>query len=248
LHNRWWLNDPDCLILRPDADLTLPEIQSLATTIAITGGAFFLTDDLAELPQTRLGIAAKLVPPIGKRARVLDWIDKTTPELLRLDLENQTGRWHLLAVFNWGDVPQDRNLQWEAFDLPERDYFARDFWNGVTRRISDGVVHLAEIPPHGVRLLSVRPIMPGNPSYLGSDLHISQGLCVTEWQILSGGGLRCRIERPGTANGVADLHLPQPPVKATLNNQESTWERIEAGIYRFPVRFDQQADLEIEWD
>ena len=28
LHRRWWVNDPDCLLLRPETDLTLDELQS----------------------------------------------------------------------------------------------------------------------------------------------------------------------------------------------------------------------------
>ena len=39
LHRRWWINDPDPLLLRSDTRLSLAEVQSLATAIAMTGGA-----------------------------------------------------------------------------------------------------------------------------------------------------------------------------------------------------------------
>jgi len=34
LHNRWWTNDPDCLLLRPETRLSLAEVRSMASVIA----------------------------------------------------------------------------------------------------------------------------------------------------------------------------------------------------------------------
>ena len=39
LNQRWWINDPDCLLLRPDTGLTLVEVQTLASVIALSGGS-----------------------------------------------------------------------------------------------------------------------------------------------------------------------------------------------------------------
>ncbi len=65
MHERWWVNDPDCLNLRPDSNLTLAEVQSMATVIALTGGPLLLSDDLPKLPVERLRIAQQLVPLTG---------------------------------------------------------------------------------------------------------------------------------------------------------------------------------------
>jgi alpha-galactosidase len=245
LHHRWWINDPDCLMIRPDSDLTPAEVQSLATAIAITGGSTFLSDALPALTETRLRIAEQLLPLIGKRPRVLDWLDTSTPHLIRLDLGNQTGKWHLLAIFNWEDTPRKITLLLDRFDLPNGDYHAREFWSGSTNRISDGILDLPAIPAHGVHLLSIRPVQRGKAGYLGGDLHISQGLEVTAWEPSIEEGLHLQIDRPGWAHGVIDLSLPNSPVKATLNHKEIHWDMLDSGCYRFPVAFEQHAIIEI---
>ncbi len=244
-HNRWWVNDPDCLMISPDSDLTLAEVRSLGTAIAISGGAMLLSDDLPKLPENRLRIAEQLSPLIGKRPRVLDWFDASTPHLMRLDLGNQTGRWYLLAIFNWADIPVDITLSLGEVDLPPGDYFTREFWSGTVSRISGDVLGLKEIPAHGVQLLSIRPVVQEKACFLGDDLHISQGLSVTAWQPSPKNGLSFQLDRPGRAHGVIDLYLPQPPAKATLNHKEIQWHLLGDGCCRFPVVFDQHATIEI---
>ena len=254
-HNRWWVNDPDCLMIRPDSDLTLAEVQSLGTAIAISGGAMLLSDDLPKLPENRLRIAEQLSPLIGRRPRVLDWFDASTPHLMRLDLENQTGKWHLLAIYNWAEVPKDITLSLEEVDLPPGDYFTREFWSGKVEQISRNVLGLKEIPAHGVKLLALTPASfssPGEvpkgkvgPLYLGSDLHISQGLEVAEWSTSPSNEVCLEIARPGKVHGVIDLYLPRSPGKAFLNHQGMKWHFLGDGCYRFPVVFDQHAAIEI---
>ena len=88
MQKQWWINDPDCLLIRPDTHLSLAEVRSLATAIGLTGGSLLLSDDLPKLPPDRLRIAQVLLPVIGERARVLDWFDAEMPEHLRLDQVN----------------------------------------------------------------------------------------------------------------------------------------------------------------
>jgi len=245
LHNRWWINDPDCLLVRLDSHLTLAEVHTLATAVAVTGGSLLLSDDLSKLPAERLRIVEQLLPLIGRRPDVLDWFDAPTPSLLRLDLENQTGAWHLVAVFNWKDATRNISLPLEKLHLPPGDYYVREFWNGITNRVSDGVLDLQGIPAHGVQLLSIRPAIPGQAVYLGSDLHISQGLEVTSWQPSSQNGLRIQLERPGRTRGLIDLALPRSPEKVHLEQAEAEWQELGGGCYRIQVAFKKQAVVEI---
>lgn len=244
MHQRWWVNDSDCLLIRPDSNLTLAEVQSLATVIALTGGPLLLSDDLPKLPAERLRIAQQLVPLIGQRVRVMDWFDAATPTLLRLDLENETGKWHLVAAFNWDDEEQDAAIPLARFDLPDCDYFARDFWDGSSTRILDGMLHLKGIPAHGVRLLSLRPVLEEVPVYLGSDLHISQGLEVSQWSG-SPENFKFRLERPGKDQGQIELYLPHAPSKVVINQKEMSWQALGENIYRIPIQFHQIADIQI---
>jgi alpha-galactosidase len=244
MHRRWWINDPDCLLVRPESHLTLEEVHSLATVIALSGGPILLSDDLTKLPPERLQIVRQLVPLIGKRPRVMDWFDAPTPRLLRLDLANSTGKWHLLGIFNWDEKERDLSLSLEKFDLSSGEYLAREFWSGETARISNGELILNGMPVHSTRLLALRPIQPARACYLGSDLHISQGLEVTTWSE-SATNFRIRLERTGKAAGQVDLYLPKEPERITLNRKDIIYQSLAESVYRLSVEFENVAEIEI---
>lgn len=246
-HRRWWINDPDCLLLNPGKHLSLDEVRTSASVIALTGGSLFLSDDLAALPTSLLRMASALLPPVGLRPQVLDWFDTAEPQRLRLDLENATGAWHLLALVNWKDTPQEMDVCAEAFGLdPQRHYYGRDFWSGEERRFTGGCPPFPAVPPHGIRLLAVRPLQAGNPAYLGSDLHVSQGMEVAGWESRPH-RLALRLERPGPAEGVIVLSLPGAPRQALIDGRPLEWEAAGEDIFRFPVKFEREADVYIEW-
>jgi len=248
-HNRWWINDPDCLLIRPDSELTLAEIQSLATAIALTGGPVLLSDDLPQVPPDRLRIAEQLLPLIGKTPWVVDWFDAPTPRLLRLDLKNTTGKWYLIAVYNWADEERDEMLILERLALPHGEYFAREFWCGTADRISDGSLILKGIPAHGVKLVALTPSLSPQdsrkPLYLGGDLHFSQGLEVTQWSVTPQNGVHFSLERYGNTKGEIELYLPQNPTRIILNGLEIEWIALGENRYRIPVEFQNSADIKI---
>jgi alpha-galactosidase len=245
LHHRWWVNDPDCLLLDPDMPLTQDEIHSLATVIATTGGALLLSSDLPAVPPERLRIARQLLPVIGLRPRVLDWFDASTPAHLRLDLQGATGQWYLLALFNWSDQAQEMALKLADYDLPPGEYHAREFWSGELARVEGGVLR-RQIPAHGVALFAMRPAQ--SPQYLGSDLHISQGLEVKSWSVNENTRvLNVTVERPGLTAGEITLSLPQPPQAVTMNGDAIEWRSAGEGCFRFSITFDKIAILEVHW-
>jgi alpha-galactosidase len=253
LHKRWWINDPDCLMLRPDTRLSLAEVQTVATVIALTGGALFLSDHLPALPEERRRIAEALLPLIGKVPYLLDMFDSPTPSRLQLDLDGPAGRWHMLALFNWQDRSRDLELQPNVFYLdPQVVYMARSFWDGRVYRIAQTPLVIQDVPAHGVALLAARPARPYLPQYLGSDLHISQGLELVEWKwdgparVSQADGrpgkLSFRLQRPGPARGIIDLALHEAPRETLLNETPAAWEAVGEGIYRVRVEFEREVE------
>jgi alpha-galactosidase len=253
LHRRWWINDPDCLLLRPQSELTLAEIQTVATIVALTGGSFFISDHLPDLPPERLQIAEALLPLIGRRPFVLDWFDNPTPTHLQLDLEGATGRWHLIALFNWEDQARQESVRLSDFYLETTpEYYAREFWSGKTHLVSaqdDSPPRLdvGEIPAHGCVLLAVRPCQLNRSQYIGGNLHISQGLEVTAWE-QAGDRLSFRLERPGQSQGHIDLTSTRQPSVVSLNQQPTGWETLGERLYRIHLDFDRQALVELDCD
>lgn len=233
LHRRWWINDPDCLLVRSDTRLTLPEVQSLATAIALTGGSLLLSDDLPALPQERIHLAQVLLPVIGQTARVLDMLSSEMPTLLRLDLEGAFGSWHLLARFNWEDNPQPWNFETQSFHLTGKCYHLHSFWdnNSFTCRTGE-TVNFPPIPPHGVVLLAAYPKDEGI-TYAGSNLHISQGLEVKRWRLMED-GLDLELDLGRSFEGWFDLLLNQTP--QSVRGDVLRWQEINKGRFRFFVR------------
>ena len=251
LNRRWWINDPDCLLLRPDSRLTLSEVQSLATAISLSGGPLLLSDDLPALPTDRARLAACLLPLIDAPLQTLDWFDAIHPTRLRLDLDGPAGNWHLLAFFNWNARPKDFLLRLADYHLPlPGAYWVRSFWDQETRCIENGEYRVKGLAPHGALLLAVRGFQPTQPQYLGSDLHISQGMEVAGWQV-SGKEVRLRLALPRRANGLVELYLPGAfaPGQVTQERAEGSpyqairWQPAGADRYRIDVDFDQATSI-----
>lgn len=243
----WWINDPDCLMARPTTSLTEAELQSLASAIALCGGMTLVSDDMTALPPDRVRLVQQLLPPIGVRAALLDWADGFIPHLVRVDLAGAGGDWSLVGWFNFSDQPQTCPLDAATMRLPEGDYWLRSFWDGQVMLLPARAAWTpASLPPHGVRVMAVRSASRGAPLYLGGNFHFSQGMELVNWQPQPA-GLSLRLALPRQAEGSFDLHLPQTPQTAFLNDAPLVWEKIQPGVYRFRGAFHHQADINIRW-
>jgi alpha-galactosidase len=248
LHNRWWINDPDCLLVRPDTNLSLAEVQTLASVIALSGGALLLSDDLTNLPEDRRRIAEVLLPLIGKSPQVIDLFDQITPARLRLDLDGPAGAWHLLAWFNWDDKPQSWHFHPQDFNLENGKYILRSFWDASIIKIDSAEkLNMPSVPPHGGVVLAVRKVIPNEPLYLGSDLHFSQGLEVSRWQP-SGTGLELELNLPRQAQGNIYLWLQSTPCQISSSSKLYNWSKVEPDIYKIPVAMNRQESISIQFE
>lgn len=248
LHRRWWINDPDCLLLRPDTQLTSPEVQTLASVIALSGGSFILSDNLTTLPIERLRMAQVLLPLIEKRPEVLDLLETTYPAHLRLDLAGAIGEWHLLAFINWSDKAVTPHLTRMRYHLPlSTPYLLHEFW--TDRHYTwenDTPLKLAPLAPHGISLLAAFPFPKRQPAWAGSTLHISQGLEAKTWQI-EDARLTCRLDLQHTVEGSVYLYLPEPPHTAHLGEERPLWSAVSSHLYRFAVHLTQAVTLTVAW-
>ena len=248
LHNRWWTNDPDCLLVRADSRLRLPEIQSLATAIGMTGGSLLLSDDLTGLPTERLQIARALLPVIGKRAEVLDLLEQTDPRRLRLPMHGPQGNWTVLAHFNWEDSPQPLTFNPANYHLPNAPCWISSFWDGKIFRYDPGTpFSLPPIPAHGVFLAAATSIEDESlPLYLGSNLHFSQGVEVKEWEV-EGHKVSFTLNLRRQAEGLFHLSLPSDPMRVECVGVRLQWKSSGGGVYHFEVKLDQTARIHIEY-
>ena len=244
LHQHWWINDPDCLLIRPDTHLTLDEVQSLASVIALTGGSLLVSDDLPKLPAERRRIAEVLLPVMGERARVIDWFDAEMPEMLRLDQLNAAGERHVLAKFNWTDKEIVYDLTPERYHLPLADYWVREFWGGRTGTMSSAQPFKVTVPPHGCAVVTVQ-VNDRKPAYLGSDLHISQGIELVEWKV-DEKMIHATLRLPRKTSGHVSIAIAGLVNSVTVNDRIVECRVISPGILEIPVEVDGFATIEVK--
>jgi alpha-galactosidase len=247
LHQRWWLNDPDCLLLRDKAtELTKDEVQFLATVVALSGGSLIVSDQLPMLSDERVEMLAKLLPPLPNAARALDWFDSKFPSQLILPLQSDIGQWHLVALLNWTDDPQTLSIDLERCSLRGEDqHHVFDFWQASYAKASGNELIRGPIPPHSVKLLAVRPI-ENKPQWVGDTIHISQGLVVKDWKMGSK-ILQLELSMDRKVRGRAWLAIPSEPKRIGLDGVELSWEPVTDRVYSFDLTFDKQAYLEVTW-
>ena len=244
LDKNWWRNDPDCLLIRTDSNLTLAEVQSLASVIGLTGGAMLLSDDLPKLPTERLRIAQMLIPTIEERCHIIDLFDKVMPEKVNINIKNAVGEWDILAVFNWQDVEKDLSISLIEYGLEEQyAYIGRELWTGQIINVKKSIT-LGKVPAHGVRLLALRRFNPECACYVGSSLHLSQGIELYEW-VEKQTDLRFKLGLPRNVQGEVFLYLPKEASAIFLDNKPVSFSKQETNIYNLQVNFKYTADVQV---
>lgn len=171
MHGRLWANDPDCLLVRTDrTKLTLDETRTLATAIGMSAGMMLASDDLDQVPADSLDIISLLLPPLPRAGTAVDLIERDMPEQCDLVADRAFDPLRLVALFNFDDVPRDRELA-----LPPGAWHAFELWGEAYLGVREGSVTFAGVEPHGCRLVALRP-EDGRPRIVGTTAHIGAGI------------------------------------------------------------------------
>jgi len=150
-----WLNDPDCLVVRPP--LTSGEAQVWASLVGVTGGLTLLSDNLPKLPPERLALLQRVLPVAPVAGRPIDAAaverDVAPAIVVGGDGFSLKGPWR----FRTGDDPAYRTREfdeeaWETIAVPQR-------WNEAGHRDYSGVAWYRT-------RFSLPPLVPGRPVYL----------------------------------------------------------------------------------
>jgi alpha-galactosidase len=246
LHGRWWINDPDCLLVRAeDTHLTAAEVQTLATAIALSAGSMIDSDSLPRLDAERRAWLVRMLPPLPRPARWVDWFDSTHPSLAVLPLGGPAGDWYLIAIINWGETSRELTVGLSSLGVPVADsYHIVDFWRSAYMRLEGGQWS-GDVPAHGVRFLSVRPAV-GAPTWLGDTLHVSQGQAVRRWRVETS-GMEIELDLGRKAEGRVWLALPRPASASSVGGRSLAWKACAAGVYAADLSFEGDTRLRVEW-
>lgn len=156
LHRAWWLNDPDCVLVREEKNkMNIDEIHSFASLAAISGGLFLMSDDMTELSSERLQI---LRTALSHQTRGMRVLDRNTGEFpTKLLAKTEDGYFLLVINYYKAEVSQIFDLK-EILDLDElaRLIELREIWSNQVLHQHDGLIRLGLIPAHGCRLVQIK--------------------------------------------------------------------------------------------
>ena len=239
----WWVNDPDCLLVRADSKLTLPEVQSLASAISLSGGALLLSDDMSKLDEDRLRIAQSLHPVLPPNPQVLDLFETGMPTKLRQVMQTPAGERQVIALFNWSDEPRDLALNLGDFGIVGKSWLMREFWTGEWAEVeADYIFHA--VPAHGLRLMTLSPLQ--KIAYLGSDLHASQGIELRSWKATRS-KLTFELDLGHEAEGRIYLYCQSVPSAITVNKQEVYWIQETDKVISIAVNLEHTVTVKVSF-
>lgn len=186
MHKKFWINDPDCLMVRmTKTKLTKAEVMTQIAIIGLSGGQVAISDDLALLPEDQFRMIALVQPPYTRPAYSPDMFVHAAPELYMVEGSSQDlGSWKVVAMINWQKRRRDMSLDMNEIGCNEsKKYHVIDFWNEKYLGTFNGNenVTLQRIAPHGCKLLRVTEDPgPEDAILLGTTLHVLQGAVEVE--------------------------------------------------------------------
>ncbi len=176
MHDRWWINDPDCILVRQDDnDLSMDEIRLWLTLVALSGGAVLLSDRLEEVSEERFRLVDKLLPPYRKGAIAVDAFSEPEPRVFALKVESPLGEWAIVAVANLSEKEISVPFDLASVGLHEPvPHHVFEFWSQQYEGTVEESMRVDGLKPHSCRLFIVKP-EASTPMVLSTSIHFTQG-------------------------------------------------------------------------
>ncbi|MCF6175268.1 MAG: alpha-galactosidase [Victivallaceae bacterium] len=186
MHNRWWCNHRENIILRNNPSelvaeqtgdgnsveqiFSEPEFRTQLTASALSPGGLLLTDPLKDLQryEERMTWISKLLPVYPKAAQIIDQFpDQRYASLYRTQVNDD---FTIIGMTNWSEQIQD-------FTVPLTDndeYYLFSFFDRKNLGIVSGKLTVKGLTAHDSKLLALRR-KTGQPQLLSTDMHLMQG-------------------------------------------------------------------------
>jgi len=168
-HGICWLNDPDCLVLRP---LPVEQARVFVSMFGLTGQHLMLSDAMEELGEEKVEPLRRILPVCPTRALDL-YPHGDAAAIWDLKLNRPFGSWDVVGVFNFEKQPAHRVLRFADLGLTSGAYVVYDFWNrrGLGRLEQEIAL---DLPPTACRVLAIHR-ETGIPQIVSTSRHITQG-------------------------------------------------------------------------
>ncbi len=265
MHQTWWINDPDCVVVRENkTKLTYDEVILQLTVFGLSGGQFLISDDEKLVDQHRIELLKRLSPPFSRSqnsyAVPLDIFVEKLPTLYTRTIFTPFGKRHLSAVINWSNKKQIRTLKlsqlitYKDFSNTKNNqkFIVFNYWKEKIEGIFefDEEIKL-EIVSHGCEYLAIVPYNLQEtqaPIFLSSTLHILQGAQEITQVDYNQENIKITLELPGIRTG--DLFFFSPKLKkyTSSSNNLSEFNYDSGEILRIQVKSEENQVISLEWN
>jgi alpha-galactosidase len=251
MNGRLFEADPDCLMLRAtDTRLNAGEIRTLASGIAVFGGAMLVSDDLALWGPEQEAMAARLLPHRRARARCPDLWHREVPRYLLSTLADPRGEYHLLWVVNWGASELEAEVGLDELGLEPGRYHACEFWTSSYLGETAGSFTLPALPPHASAVVRITGASD-RPALVGSNIHVTQGAAEVARFEPRAGGLGIAFRSLVKIDAVAFLSMPGA-AELRVSERDGpggrvSIERLTTTVYRLEFELDREREIDLEW-
>ncbi len=255
LHGQWWLNDPDCIIVRVDKNkLTPVEVRTQLTIFGLASGLVLISDDLNKVPAERIGWFQRLLPPTGIAALPADLMEKKTPEIFFKYLNPaKFADGVLVSITNFEKKTKTISLDLGPFGLdPSQNYHVYEFWSEeyLGRKGGKEIISFENIPPHDHRYLIIKPLTLGIPQIVSTNFHIDQGsLEIQNFTFdKEAKTIKFQVRLPGEHMGRLILYIPE---EYAIDDTRSPGILVvdppdENSIYKVEIAFKEIRDFVIQ--
>jgi len=260
MHKYFWINDPDCLMIRrTDTKLNSNEIKLQITVFGLSGGQLLLSDNMAKLSEDEINDAKLTIPPFNpdySNAIPSDIFYSRYPSIFMLETNEPIGKRYLSAIINWENKTKIRNTTVAEIvpNLPLNEglFLIYNYWNesivGIFKK--DEILPLGELLPHSCQYLSIIPLDEKaltTPIFISSNLHITQGCCeIKEFQFLrENNKLLIDFDLLGPRKGYFKIKFPKEKKVSNYNSEYSLVDETN-NIWKFFVEFKDKISLEID--
>jgi alpha-galactosidase len=260
MHRYFWINDPDCLMIRRNnTNLNLDEIKLQLTIMGLSGGQILISDDMTELSDEEISDAKLLIPPYNPKEYdpiVVDAFNSELPSIYMVETHEIIGKRFLAAIINWSDKKSSKKYKISDIipnisDMDDK-FFVYDFWNDEYQgqfKVND-IIDLREIKPHSCIYLMIILIDKESkelPIFISSNLHITQGCCeIKKYEFNHElNQLIVHLDLKGARKGFLLLKLPENR-KIIKSNVTYTKQDSKENFWKVFVQFKDFIELKIE--
>ncbi|MHA1264405.1 MAG: alpha-galactosidase [Candidatus Helarchaeota archaeon] len=213
MHKHFWLNDPDCLLVRQTRSLLKPhEIEFEITFIGLSGGILLSSDNLPELTSNEINYLKLLLPPLSTAAIPLDLFEHSPPQIYKLTVPATPlfDQYYLIGIFNWTKKAQVISISRDVLQLtPNQDYHIFDFWEKYYFSLKGTEVKQCRLQKNQAKFLIIRPQTP-IPQLLATTFHFSSGAReISQYEFNPDSNeLFIEITKPGKTQGTLYISVP----------------------------------------